>query len=159
MTNYVNPTPGDPVWIYEPVVGGVTRVRRATVVRVTKTTFTLDNDRRYLTSHLPRLVRHGSAGNTVTWGTGPMERLLVDGDPRVSDALRQGVNRRAAKNVETAFAPFTERAVRTGIEIVTPEQIETMIDALRLYQSRASDDDHPGPAPVTISTPATPKEN
>lgn len=155
MTNYTTPTPGDTVWIYESVVGGVTRARRATVVRVTKTTFTLDDDKRYLTSHLPRLVRHGTAGARY-WGTGPMERLLADGDPRVADALRQGVNRRAAKHVETALEPFTERAVRTGIEIVTPEQIDTMIDALRLYQSRARDDDHPGPAPVTISTP---KEN
>ena len=159
MTNYTTPTPGDPVWIYEPFVGGVTRVRRATVARVTKTTFTLDNDRRYLTSHLPRLVRHGSAGSTGTWGNGPMERLLADGDPRVAVALRQGANRRAAKHVESALAPFTERAVRTGIEVVTPEQIETMIDALRLYQSRARDDDHPGPAPVTINAPATPNEN
>lgn len=159
MTNYTTPTPGDPVWVYESAVGGVTRVRRATVVRVTKTTFTLDNDKRYLTSHLPRLVRHGSAGNTGTWGTGPMERLLADGDPRVADALRQGVNRRAAKHVETALEPFTERAVRTGREIVTPEEIDTMIDALRLYQSRARDDSHTGPAPVIIDTPATPKEN
>ena len=159
MTDYTTPTPGDPVWIYKPIVGGATRVCRATVARVTKTTFTLDNDKRYLTNYLPRLVRHGSAGSIGTWGTGPMERLLADGDPRVADALRQGVNRRAAKHVESALAPFTERAVRTGIEIVTPEQIDTMIDALRLYQSRARDDDHPGPAPVTIDTPATPKEN
>lgn len=159
MTNYVNPTPGDPVWIYEPAVGGATRARRATVVRVTKTTFTLDNDKRYLTSHLPRLVRHGNAASVHTWSIGPMDRLLADGDPRVADALRQGVNRRAAKHVESTLTPFTERAVRTGIEIVTPEEIETMIDALRLYQSRARDDSHAGPAPVIIDTPATPKEN
>lgn len=159
MTNYTDPTPGDPVWIYESLAGGVTRVRRATVARVTKTTFTLDDDKRYLTSHLPRLVRHGSAASAHTWSIGPMERLLADGDPRVAVALRQGVNRRAAKHVESALEPFTERAVRTGREIVTPEEIDTMIDALRLYQSRARDDSHPGPAPVIIDTPATPKEN
>lgn len=158
MTNYTTPTPGDPVWIYESLVGGTTRARRATVVRVTKTTFTLDNDKRYLTSHLPRLVRHGSAG-ARNWDTGSMDRLLADGDPRVAKALRQGVNRRAAKHVETALEPFTERAVRTGREIVTPEEIDTMIDALRLYQSRARDDSHTGPAPVIIDTPPTPKEN
>lgn len=158
MTNYTTPTPGDPVWVYASAVGGSTRARRATVVRVTKTTFTLDNDKRYLTSHLPRLVRHGSAGNG-TWSIGPMEQLLADGDPRVAKALRQGVNRRAAKHVETALAPFTERAVRTGREIVTPEEIDTMIDALRLYQSRARDDSHAGPAPVIIDTPPTAKDN
>ena len=158
MTNYTTPTPGDPVWIYESAVGGSTRARRATVARVTKTTFTLDNDKRYLRSHLPRLVRHGSAG-ARNWDTGSMDRLLADGDPLVAKALRQGANRRAAKHVETALEPFTERAVRTGREIVTPEEIDTMIDALRLYQSRARDDSHAGPAPVIIDTPATPKEN
>lgn len=143
MTNYLTPTLGDTVWIYEPVVGGATRVRRATVARVTKATFTLDNGKRYLTSHLPRLVRHGNAASAHTWG--PMERLLADGDPRVADALRQGANRHAAKNVEKALTPFTERSVRTGREIVTSEQIEAMIDALRLYQSTARDANHPAP--------------
>lgn len=87
MANYITPTLSDTVWIYDPVGGGVTRTA---VVRVTKTTFTLDNNEQYLTNHLPRLVLYGSAGNTRTWGAGPIERLITDDDPRVADALRQG---------------------------------------------------------------------
>ena len=158
MTDYVTPTTGDLVWIYERQSNGVARARRATVVRVTKTTFTLDNDKRYLTSRLPLLVRHGSAGNTSTWITGPVEKLLADGDFLIADALRQGANRRAAHRVESAFEPFTKRAVRTGMEIVTPEQIETMIDALRLYQSRARDKDEPAPNVVHLDPTPTPKD-